>query len=92
MKQIRIRFIRIALLALSLAMLLVAGAINAVHIVSTFNEQRETLQYVTDNQNNLSKKKQGNAFGGDNHANRIPQLYQFADPWRLAVRMEEHDL
>ena len=34
----------------------------------------------------------GNAFGGDNHANRIPQLYQFADPWRLAVRMEEHDL
>lgn len=66
MKQIRIRFIRIALLALALAMLLVAGAINAVHIVSTFNEQRETLQYLTENQNNFSKKKQGGAFGGDN--------------------------
>lgn len=66
MKQIRIRFIRIALLALSLAMLLVAGAINAVHIVSTFNEQRETLQYLTENQTNFSKKKQGGAFGGDN--------------------------
>ena len=72
MKQIRIRFIRIALLALSLAMLLVAGAINAVHIVSTFNEQRETLQYLTDNQNNFSKKKQGNAFGGDNQKKEFP--------------------
>lgn len=72
MKQIRIRFIRIALLALSLAMLLVAGAINAVHIVSTFNEQRETLQYLTDNQNNFSKKKQGGAFGGDNQKKEFP--------------------
>ena len=59
MKLIRLRFIRIALLALSLAMLLVAGAINAVHIVSTVNEQYETLQYLTENQNNYSKKKQG---------------------------------
>ena len=66
MKQIRLRFIRIALLALSLAMLLVASAINAVHIVSTVNEQYETLQYLTDNQNNFSKKKQGGAFGSEN--------------------------
>ena len=66
MKQIRLRFIRIALLALSLAMLLVAGAINAVHIVSTVNEQYETLQYLTENQNNFSKKKQGGTFGGEN--------------------------
>lgn len=66
MKQIRIRFIRIALLALSLAMLLVADAINAVHIVSTVNEQYETLQYLTENQNNFSKKKQGGTFGGEN--------------------------
>ena len=66
MKLIRLRFIRIALLALSLAMLLVAGAINAVHIVSTVNEQYETLQYLTDNQNNFSKKKQGGTFGGEN--------------------------
>ena len=66
MKLIRLRFIRIALLALSLAMLLVAGAINAVHIVSTVNEQYETLQYLTENQNNFSKKKQGGTFGGEN--------------------------
>ena len=33
MKQIRQRFIRIALLALTMAMLLVAGSINMVHLV-----------------------------------------------------------
>ena len=72
MKQIRLRFIRIALLALSLAMLLVAGAINAVHIVSTVNEQRETLQYLTESQNNYSKKKQGGGFVSDNQKKEFP--------------------
>lgn len=72
MKQIRLRFIRIALLALSLAMLLVSGAINAVHIVSTVNEQRETLQYLTESQNNYSKKKQGGGFVSDNQKKEFP--------------------
>lgn len=53
MKQIRKKFIGIALLALTLAMLLVAGAINAVHFISTSNELKETLSYIveTDNAN-----------------------------------------
>ena len=46
MKQIRQRFIRIALLALTMAMLLVAGSINAVHLVSANNELNTTLCYV----------------------------------------------
>ena len=51
MKQIRQRFIRIALLALTLAMLLVAGVINAVHLVNTSAELKETLNYIVENDN-----------------------------------------
>ena len=56
MKQIRRRFIKIALLALSLAMLLVAGAINAVHIITTNNELAETLNYLVENDNSNTQK------------------------------------
>ncbi len=43
MKQIRRRFIKIALLALTLAMLLVAGVINTVHIIGTYNENHAEM-------------------------------------------------
>ena len=59
MKQIRQRFIRIAILALTLAMLLVAGVINAVHFVNTSAELKETLSYIVENDNANAQKKQG---------------------------------
>lgn len=58
MKQIRLRFIKIALLALTLAMLLVAGAINTVHYISTANELNETLEYIVENDNANAQKAQ----------------------------------
>ena len=58
MKQIRQRFIRIALLALTLAMLLVAGSINMVHLVSTIGELNTTLDYLVENENAISQEKQ----------------------------------
>ena len=58
MKQIRQRFIRIALLALTMAMLLVAGSINMVHLVSTVNELNTTLDYLVENENGISQEKQ----------------------------------
>ena len=69
MKQIRQRFIRIALLALTLAMLLVAGVINAVHLVNTSAELKETLNYIVENDNANAQKKQGK-FDGDNKENK----------------------
>ena len=59
MKQIRQRFIKIALLALTLAMLLVAGVINAVHFVNTSAELKETLNYIFETDNTNAQKKQG---------------------------------
>ena len=61
MKQIRIRFIRIALLALTLAMLLMAGAINVVHFIDTTNELNETLDYIVENEIANVQKKQDKA-------------------------------
>lgn len=58
MKQIRKRFIRIALLALTLAMLLVAGTINAVHLVNTLSELNTTLDYLVENESAISQEKQ----------------------------------
>ena len=58
MKQIRLRFIKISLLALTLAMLLVAGAINAVHLVSTFREIDTTMEYLVENENSISQNQQ----------------------------------
>ncbi len=58
MKQIRQRFIRIALLALTMAMLLVAGSINIVHLVSANNELNTTLGYLVENENMISQDKQ----------------------------------
>lgn len=58
MNQIRQRFIRIALLALTLAMLLVAGSINMVHLVSTIGELNTTLDYLVENENAISQEKQ----------------------------------
>ena len=57
MKQIRKRFIGIALLALTLAMLLVAGAINVVHFIDTTNELNETLDYIVENESGLSARQ-----------------------------------
>ena len=58
MKQIRQRFIRIALLALTMAMLLVAGSINMVHLVSANNALNTTLGYLVENENMISQDKQ----------------------------------
>ena len=58
MKQIRQRFIRIALLALTMAMLLVACSINFVHLVSANNELNTTLGYLVENENMISQDKQ----------------------------------
>lgn len=69
MKQIRIRFIRIALLALTLAMLLVAGAINAVHFITTTNELKETLNYIVENDNANAQKMQQKSGIQNNRAN-----------------------
>ena len=70
MKQIRIRFIKIALLALTLAMLLVAGAINAVHFISTSNELKETLDYIVENDNANDQKMQQKAVNQGTGNNR----------------------
>ena len=76
MNQIRQRFIRIALLALTLAMLLVAGSINMVHLVSTIGELNTTLDYLVENENAISQEKQkkggfqnGEDEGEDRHEN-----------------------
>ena len=66
MKQIRQRFIRIALLCLTLAMLLVAGSINAVHMVNTVRELHTTLDYLVENENAISEEKQ-KKFGQQNN-------------------------
>ena len=63
MNQIRQRFIRIALLALTLAMLLVAGSINMVHLVSTIGELNTTLDYLVENENAISQEKQKKGAG-----------------------------
>lgn len=68
MKQIRQRFIKIALLALTLAMLLVAGVINAVHFVNTSAELKETLNYIVENDNANAQAKQGK-FNENNKGN-----------------------
>ena len=56
-RQLRQRFIRIALLALTMAMLLVAGTINTVHLFSTVNELNTTLGYLAENENAISQEK-----------------------------------
>ena len=66
MTQIRQRFIRIALLCLTLAMLLVAGSINAVHMVNTVRELHTTLDYLVENENAISEEKQ-KKFGQQNN-------------------------
>ncbi|MBQ9514996.1 MAG: GHKL domain-containing protein [Ruminococcus sp.] len=69
MKRIRQRFIKIALLALTLAMILVAGVINAVHLVNTSAELKETLNYIVENDNANTHNKQGK-YDGDNKENK----------------------
>ena len=74
MKQIRKKFIGIALLALTLAMLLVAGAINVVHFIDTSNELNETLNYIVENENaNVQKKQDKSAFQQGNDDNSYAQ-------------------
>ncbi len=66
MKQIRRRFIRIALLALTLAMILVAGAINTVHLIGTLSELHTTLSYLVENERLFIEKNQsGTDYGND---------------------------
>ena len=79
MKQIRLRFIKISLLALTLAMLLVAGAINAVHLVSTFSEINTTMDYLVENENSIfqnQQKREGFQDNGNNTDNSTQQKKQ----------------
>lgn len=91
MKQIRIRFIRIALLALTLAMLLVAGAINVVHFIDTTNELNETLDYIVENEiANVQKKQDKAVFQQGNDDNSFAlQKREKGNNHHMNTRLEE---
>lgn len=88
MKQIRKKFIGIALLALTLAMLLVAGAINAVHFINTTNELKETLDYIVENDNVDAQKKQGKS-GNDRWNDSTNDTAQKGHNHHMNTRLEE---
>ena len=88
MKQIRKKFIGIALLALTLAMLLVAGAINAVHFVTTSNELKETLDYIVESDNSNAQKKQGKS-GNDRWNNSTEDTAQKGHNHHMNAKLEE---
>ncbi|MBQ2569758.1 MAG: GHKL domain-containing protein [Ruminococcus sp.] len=91
MKLIRLRFIRIALLALTLAMLLVAGAINVVHFIDTTNELNETLDYIVENENaNVQKKQDKAGFQQGNDDNSfVQQKREKGNNHHMNTRLEE---
>ena len=91
MKQIRIRFIRIALLALTLAMLLVASAINVVHFIDTTNELNETLDYIVENEiANVQKKQDKAVFQQGNDDNSFAlQKRENGNNHHMNTRLEE---
>ena len=93
MKQIRQRFIKIALLALTLAMLLVAGVINAVHFVNTSAELKETLNYIVENDNANAQSKQGkfneNNKGNSATGDTIQQNGHKGGNHRMDTKLEE---
>ena len=91
MKQIRKRFIGIALLALSLAMLLVAGAINVVHFINTSNELNETLDYIVENEiANVQKKQDKAGFQQGNDDNSFfQQKREKGNNHHMNTRLEE---
>ncbi len=93
MKQIRQRFIKIALLALTLAMLLVAGVINAVHYVNTSAELKETMNYIVENDNAAYGKTDSQ--NGENHHGKtasddsVPQTRQKGNNHHMNTKVEE---
>lgn len=93
MKQIRQRFIKIALLALTLAMLLVAGVINAVHYVNTSAELKETMNYIVENDNAAYGKTDSR--NGENHRGKtasddsVPQTRQKGNNHHMNTKVEE---
>ena len=91
MKLIRLRFIRIALLALTLAMLLVAGAINVVHFIDTTNELNETLDYIVENEiANVQKKQDKANFQQGNDDNSFAlQKREKGNNHHMNTRLEE---
>ena len=91
MKLIRLRFIRIALLALTLAMLLVAGAINVVHFIDTTNELNETLDYIVENEiANVQKKQDKAVFQQGNDDNSFAlQKREKGNNHHMNTRLEE---
>ena len=91
MKQIRKRFIGIALLALTLAMLLVAGAINVVHFIDTTNELNETLDYIVENEiANVQKKQDKAGFQQGNDDNSfVQQKREKGNNHHMNTRLEE---
>ena len=93
MKQIRQRFIKIALLALTLAMLLVAGVINAVHYVNTSAELKETLNYIVENDNAAHSKADSqngeNLHGKTASDDSVPQTRQKGSNHHMNTKVEE---
>ncbi len=93
MKQIRQRFIKIALLALTLAMLLVAGVINAVHFVNTSAELKKTLNYLVETDNANAQKKQGKlneeSKGNSATNDSIQQVGHKGSNHRMNTKLEE---
>lgn len=91
MNQIRERFIGIALLALTLAMLLVAGAINVVHFIDTTNELNETLDYIVENEiANVQKKQDKAVFQQGNDDNSFAlQKREKGNNHHMNTRLEE---
>ena len=70
-RKLRRRFIRIALVALTAAMVLVAGIVNAANWFSVRGELTETLSFLSEN-NTMSREDMGRRMDGKNrHARNL---------------------
>ena len=70
-RKLRRRFIRIALVALTAAMVLVAGIVNAANWFSVRGELTETLSFLSEN-NTISREDMGRRMDGKNrHARNL---------------------
>ena len=65
-RQLQHRFIRIALIALTVAMVLVTGIVNLVNWLSVRNELMETLSYLVENGGTDARGGPGNRMMGKN--------------------------
>lgn len=83
-RRIRLRFIRIAVLVLALAMVLVAAVINVVNWANTRAELEETLTYLTQHEGRGDREprdrgKRGKGFRDRLNESRFFSVYAAAD-------------